>query len=655
LKVFALLSAKFPLSDPARKLTDLKGISFFSPGKIRQKYTEKKFTMPQGGGLFTLITNDGKQDFVLMATAFLHERLRSINALNMQKNGGRPDDRQNMPSLLDIERTHILFTNAHFKPFVAMGFEYNRVNAGVGNPTLGSEVQFNIPHFGDFIHDIAAHVLLRQPTLTPTGGTADSDSPLMRWCHFPGERLFQQVIMEVNGNSLDDYTYHSVNMHREFRVAPNKRLGWDRCVGQEEAESGFLSQPNWALSGVAPADITHRFKAEVNAGAQTPTGQKDQTTAGYLEMFIPLLFWFNKDVRLAVPSVAIPAGARFIKIQLATTEELVNVYPRGSGTWASPNGSLVETNPTLVSIALYVNNIFLNPEVHKIYIKLVGFTLIRVHRQHLQQVSNDTENVHLQLLKWPIEYLFVGMKVRSYHAGSSATSIRQSLDRWHTFHQVGSNTWNTTGQTTFKESALVEDPTDTLGMTALGVLDGTATAAQAIAVGDTLRIRGTYFTVTVGVAAAAALTGVTVAPAPAVAITASAAIAADSAHVVRQGLQADTVSCAKTLNSIEVSAHGVPIYQAIPTKFFNAYLPYHFGGPNINVPEDCNVAFVPFCLYPGTYQPSGHLNVSRAREFYINIVSSVIDNSTPGTLVVIASALNFLLVSDGNALLRYTT
>jgi hypothetical protein len=611
--------------------------------------------MSQGGGLFTLITNDGKQDFVLMATAFLHERLRSINRLNMQRNGGRPDDQQNMPSLLDIERTHILFTNAHFKPFVAMGFEYNKVNAGVGNPSLGSEIQFNIPQFGDFIHDIAAHVVLRQPTLTPTGGTADSDSPLMRWCHFPGERLFQNVSMEVNGNSLDEYTYHSANMHREFRVAPNKRLGWDRCVGQEEPQKGFLSQPNWALSGVAPGSVTHRFKAEVHAGAQTPTGQKLTTEAGYLEMFVPLLFWFNKDVRLAVPSVAIPSGMRFIKIQLAKTEELVNVYPRGSGTWASPNGSLVETNPTLVSIALYVNNIFLNPEVHKIYIKLVGFTLIRVHRQHNQSITDAEAEVRLQALKWPIEYLFIGMKIRSYHANSDATSVRQSLDRWHTFHQVGSQTWNTTGQTTFKETSLVEDPTDTLGMTALGVLDGTATAAQAISVGDTLRIRGAYFTVTVGVAAAAALTGVTVAPAPAVAITASAAIAADSAVATRQGLQAETATCTKTLNSLSISAHGVTIYRNIPIGFYNAYLPYHFGGPNVNAPEDCNVAFVPFCLYPGTYQPSGHINVSRAREFYINTYSSVISTSVVGTLLVIASALNFLLVSDGSALLRYTT
>ena len=50
---------------------------------------------------------------MLMATSLLHERLRRINAFNTEQNGGNPTDLDNLPTLLDIERTHILFTNAH--------------------------------------------------------------------------------------------------------------------------------------------------------------------------------------------------------------------------------------------------------------------------------------------------------------------------------------------------------------------------------------------------------------------------------------------------------------------------------------------------------------------------------------------------------------
>ena len=170
------------------------------------------------GGIFTIITNDGKQDRMLMATALLSSRLAAINAANVQRNGGAPDALHNLPTLLDIEKTHVLFTNAHFKPFAAIGFEYQKVNAEAGSPALGGSHKHSLPQFGDFFHDVAAHVVLSQPTLTSTA-TSDSDAPLMRWCAFPGERLLANVKQTVNGNTLDEYTPISANFHREYRVA----------------------------------------------------------------------------------------------------------------------------------------------------------------------------------------------------------------------------------------------------------------------------------------------------------------------------------------------------------------------------------------------------------------------------------------------------
>jgi hypothetical protein len=62
----------------------------------------------------------------------------------------------------------------------------------------------------------------------------------------------------------------------------------------------------------------------------------------------------KKDPRLAVPSVSIPYGQRFINIQLATQGELVDVYPRGAGTWISPNGSLSTSTNLIRKIELYI-------------------------------------------------------------------------------------------------------------------------------------------------------------------------------------------------------------------------------------------------------------------------------------------------------------
>ena len=102
--------------------------------------------------------------------------------------------------------------------------------------------------------------------------------------------------------------------------------------------------------------------------------------------------------------------------------------------------------------------------------------------------------------------------------------------------------------------------------------------------------------------------------------------------------------CRPTMEWVTIKAHGIPIYNHFPAKFYNAYLPYNYGGPNVRTPEDCGALMITFCLYPGTYQPSGHINVSRAREFYIDFATtSAVDNTNLGTLIVIASAINFLL------------
>jgi hypothetical protein len=557
--------------------------------------------------------------------------------------------------------------------YVGINDEYNKVKANSGSPSLGNTVTFSIPQFGDFFHDMVLHVVLDQPTLTGLPAS-ESDQSLMRWCAFPGERLIENVKFDVNGNPLDEYTHDAMNFHREFQVQPNKRVGWDRCVGQQEHEEGWVDQPNWAASGVTSASVTHRTRAQTTSGAQTPTGQK----VGQLELFIPLLFWCNKDPRLSVPSVAIPYGQRFITFTLAAQAKLVGTYPRGAnlGAFGNTTGGTLSTTDLVSKIELYINNIFVNPEVHNIFIKRIGFTLIRVHRLQVSHTTSSSAEILLQQLKWPIEALFVGMRVKSYYTGTVA-EVNRNLDKWYKFSQVTDTPRATQGWSVRKPVVVVSSPTGNLSLG--GVDNLTFGAVEDIPLTLTGNA-GSKLTSTLQVDDVLALTYVGVEYSLTVA-----SISADSLVVTFKepsvdnlGLdnidifnnaytdssitrpmvaeQTSTVQvCSHTLDTLTIKAHGIAIYNDFPSKFYNAYTPYHYGGPNIVTPEDCGALMVTFCLYPGTYQPSGHINVSRAREFYLGYTSSVIKNDTEGTLVVLASAINFLLISDGSAVLRYST
>jgi Large eukaryotic DNA virus major capsid protein len=269
------------------------------------------------------------------------------------------------------------------------------------------------------------------------------------------------------------------------------------------------------------------------------------------------------------------------------------------------------------------------------------------------------------------------MKVKDYNS-SDATLRRQHLDKWHTFSKITPTSRSTQGwrqgQVKLVNSAVSLQAgvfNNSGSATAQLTYTTTATAGSyfgSILVGDVLTVTRTSnsavveLTVVAKVDAASAASVLTfnklVGDVNSTSIFGTTNLAQSDVSVSQSrptsAEATTTVSVASpTVDSVTIKAHGIPIYNGFVDSFYNAYLPYHFGGPNVNVPKDTGALFIPFCLYPGSYQPSGHINVSRAREFYLEYSSSVVDTNTPGTLVVAASAINFLLISDGSAKLLW--
>jgi len=683
------------------------------------------------GAVFKLIANEGKADRMILATELLNQRLKDVKCARTANGEKDPT-----PTLADIEKTHVLFINAHFKPFVAIGYEYNKVRPQSGTVTLGSTVTFSIPQFGDFFHDMVCYVKLgafcwNATKTTPVqAGTYDSADPLhydfplngymvngssaraasqlptvgesiaestkteyyfnlvnangsrlvtglftsagttatyynlAHYCEFPGNRLFKKVKFDVNGNPLDEYTDNVTVMLEKFCVPVNKRFGYNRLVGQENelksigslrlsyAAGPVYSTYTDADSTNTPANIYPPDSVFLNndAGGDTLTAQYLNTASTYeysrvakhfvngpqtpkptqpsLEIWNKLRFWFNDDVHLAIPSVSIPFGQRFITIDLAHGSELMyefcNLYretitdtitaytvDQGVSFATSRTKSYIplmtettsltlDTAITIDKFELYINNIFVNPEIHDIYLKRVGFSLIRVYREHVVTVNTSTsDDKLLSQLKWPIEYLMCGLRP-SFNTDSS---VNDKVYRdWHCL------TRNVDAE--INEPDLAEISMKTNGSTSLPAL-----APEGLDYGGYPAHKSTLYNIV-----------------------------------------PDTYAIPfKSVDSINITSHGISIYDWFGDRFHNAYLPYHYGGLSLNTPDDIGALFVNFALFPRTYQPSGHLNFSRARETYLKWTSSYITADTPATMIAVGVAINFLLVATGSAMLRYST
>ncbi len=363
------------------------------------------------GNPFNLVHGDSRADRMLSATGLLNTRLADI-----RRSDPRAGKVGREPNLLDIEKTHVIFTNGHFKPFVSLGNQYTKstsfgeANTG-STPKLGTQIKFAIPHVGDFLSDAAIHIRLKQPTLVVESKIKE-EQPLMYWCDYPGERILKSCKMESGEVILDEYHDESYNFHRQFKLPPGKKIGWDRIMGQEVPH---------VLYG--PAVNGHRTKSTICSGNQTPSGQK----IGSIDLIIPLMFWFNQNITEAIPSLSLPPGTRWIHVDLATANELVGLKHHHPYTKENPGGHLKFPVDMVEKCELYMNNIFMNPGVYDIFIKRVGFKLCRMHKRAYFRFDEPIDQLPLCFSTTPAECLFAGAKF---------CNQQDNLQTWHEFGKV---------------------------------------------------------------------------------------------------------------------------------------------------------------------------------------------------------------------------
>ena len=588
-------------------------------------------------GSYQLLINDGQQDGLLNQKKLLQEQLHRSAATRRARG-----DKDPYPTIADVQATHVLFTKANWKPFAPLTSDYNASNASAGSQSLGSQISMEVPMYGDFIADMHIRLVLKQPTLTVDAGVADEDAPAMRWCQYPGERVVERIDFTIVSNNLDELHSEDYMIYRKALLSKDKEDGWARMMGQERAHTGYARRLDQTGSGVAAQDTRTQYK--VFNGLQTPSGQK----SGDVELLIPVLMWFA-DVRLAIPGVALPHGQRFLTVKLAPSEKLVSLVPRGSGTQSAPNGSLGEVQVS--EMQLITNNLFTTPNVHEIYVQRLQFTLMRVHVHEKVQLTKNSENVRLSSFKWPIEYFFAGCRRTEVE---NLSTQAQHQDRYDQFTYATPLTAYASEASGVVWQGLVNDGVGdaTVDVDATGAITGINTlfqtapdAADQLQVGDILRVGGVQVVVS-------AVTSDTTAQS--VIGTHSILAATTDVQKAQNTRGVIEVNQEKSLiDWLTLQSQGNTIFHRASMKRFNSYFPWHYGKGAIRTPEDEGLALFSFARYPGAYQPSGSVNLSRARETDLIIEGSTISQSDPVTLFASASAINFTVLTDGALVRRF--
>lgn len=375
-------------------------------------------------GIFNLlITDDTEQDSYLIAQGKLTERLKRIKEsklLDYNKNIGLLMEKinnlksqiiqtidvntinllqsqlQNLqsqlntyyeykndlikPNINDINRTHFLFINNQYKPFVDFGFNYIKTSVN-SQPNYGNEIEFTVQDNGDFISDMLIYIRIDKLK------SFDANDRV-RYADFIGHKILKKCQFVISNNILDEYDRELYNIYYNLHTPEGKKISWLKCMGQEIPFVGTLVSD--------PVNDEYKEVRYISNGYQTLKQEHPK-----LELFIPLLFWFNRDYRLAFPNHLKPFGQLKVRIELEKSNNLMSAVDIVNDTY-NQNFQI----PAIESCTLYTKHIYMNADIQDIFISKLGFNLIRIYKKVEKVLLSNEDRISIQELKFPIESLY---------------------------------------------------------------------------------------------------------------------------------------------------------------------------------------------------------------------------------------------------------
>jgi hypothetical protein len=212
-----------------------------------------------------------------------------------------------------------------------------------GTAGYGQTVNCQISRNGDLINRVYLQVSL--PKLTETATTTAIHAGT-RYVNYVGLRLIKSVLIEIGGQQIDKHYSDWLYIWNELSLPRGKRYGYDTMVGAD----------------------------------------KDFTTYNNTTLYIPLEFWFCRNVGLALPLIALQYHEVKIKIDFETKANCAFVAVND----ATTNEALADPAnvPNITDMSLWVDYIFLDTDERRRFAQLSHEYLI----EQLQFTGTETLN-----------------------------------------------------------------------------------------------------------------------------------------------------------------------------------------------------------------------------------------------------------------------
>ena len=234
-----------------------------------------------------------------------------------------------------------------------------------GNNNFGSRVSIQITRNGDLIHRVYFYANI---TNNKQAGTTAGNEYGIALVPYVGQRLLKTIELEIGGQRIDKHYSEWLYIWNELSMTPSKKEGYQLMVGGD------------------------KYNRSIYLAAQQS-----------YELYVPLEFWFCRNVGLALPLIALQYHEVKINIEYANASEIYDVSAnycnRAQDLTSDSDGSTITTvkansalggastpNISLNNVTLWVDYIFLDTDERRRFAQLSHEYLI----EQLQFTGTDT-------------------------------------------------------------------------------------------------------------------------------------------------------------------------------------------------------------------------------------------------------------------------
>jgi len=209
-----------------------------------------------------------------------------------------------------------------------------------GTADFGKTLTATISRNGDLIHEVLLEVDL--PAVAKAGGT-------VAWSRDIGHVIIDYVDLDIGGTQIDRHYGDWLQIYNQLSQREERKTGYDNMIGNVST-----------LYTPAASIATYRLR-------------------------IPLQFWFNRNVGLALPLIALQYHEVKMVFRFRTVREC----------YVTDDDTALSTTPSFDDLKLWVKYIYLDQDERKRFARVNHEYLIEQVQRDESATSNLTQKIQL--------------------------------------------------------------------------------------------------------------------------------------------------------------------------------------------------------------------------------------------------------------------